>query len=61
MRSDVIVLPEPHVDDDDVLPKNWTVLSWNFPFMIPVLGEGEFHEEVEVHGCADRVCPATGE
>jgi hypothetical protein len=33
----------------DVNPKNWIVLSWNFPFMIPGEGEGEFHEEIEVH------------
>ncbi len=40
----------------DLLPRNWTVLSWNFPFMIPVAGRGGFHEDVEFHGCADGLC-----
>jgi hypothetical protein len=37
----------------DVLPLFWTVLSWNFPLMIPGLGRGGFHESVEVHGGSD--------
>ncbi len=44
----------------DVPPVFWSVLSWNFPIMIPLMGEGEFHEEVEVFGGADRLHPAPG-
>ena len=44
----------------DLLPKNWTVLSWNFPFMIPFAGEGGFHEEKQVHGGADCVRAEAG-
>jgi len=36
----------------DLIPRNWTVSSWNFPFLISVSGEGGFLQEVEVHGCA---------
>jgi putative transposase len=38
----------------DVLPENRTVLSWNFPFMIPWPVAGEFHKDVEVQRGADR-------
>lgn len=44
----------------DVPPDFRSVLSWNFPLIIPVMGEGEFHEEVEVLGGADRVHLAPG-
>lgn len=37
-----------------------TVLSWNFPLMIPVSGEGEFLEGIEVLGGADRLCLEAG-
>jgi hypothetical protein len=32
----------------DLPPVFRSVLSWNFPIMIPLTGEGEFHEEIEV-------------
>jgi len=32
----------------DLLPRIKTIQSWNFPFMIPLLGEGDFHESIEV-------------
>ena len=44
----------------DVLPAFRTDLSWNFPFMIPGSGRGEFHEDVEVHGGADCLCAEAG-
>ena len=44
----------------DLLPENWTVLSWNFPFMIPCAGEGGFHEEKQVHRGADSVRAEAG-
>ncbi len=44
----------------DLLPDFRIVLSWNFPIMIPLTGEGEFHEEVKVFGGADRLHPASG-
>ncbi len=44
----------------DVPPGFRTVLNWNFPFMIPAMGEGEFHEEVKVFGGADRFHSAPG-
>ncbi|MGN8115379.1 DEAD/DEAH box helicase family protein [Labrys sp. 22185] len=44
----------------DVPPAFRSVLSWNFPLMIPMTGEGEFHEEVEVFGGTDRLHPAPG-
>ena len=40
--------------------ENWTGPNWNFPVMIPRAGRGGFHEEVEVHGCADRFRVETG-
>ena len=43
----------------DVLPEIWTILRWNFPFMIARADRGEFYEEIEVHRRADRVCLAT--
>lgn len=43
------------VNSSDVPPVFRTVQSWNFPFMILLSGRGEFHEEIEVHGGADRV------
>ncbi|MER8563897.1 hypothetical protein, partial [Mesorhizobium sp. M0578] len=33
---------------DDMLPLNRTVYGWNFPFVIPRPGDGEFHESNEV-------------
>lgn len=33
----------------DLPPANRTILSWNFPLMVPWPGTGEFHEDVEVH------------
>jgi hypothetical protein len=44
----------------DLLPRIWTVLSWNFPLMIPVSAGGEFHEAIEVHRGADCVCVEAG-
>ena len=44
----------------DLPPIVRTVLSWNFPFMIPFAGRGEFHEEIEVYGCTDSLCAETG-
>lgn len=44
----------------DVPPAIRFVLSWNFSIMIPLTGEGEFHEEVEVFRSADRLHPAPG-
>ena len=44
----------------DVLPDFRSVLNWNFPVMIPAMGEGEFHEEVEVLGGTDRLHPTPG-
>jgi len=46
--------------DLDLPPANRTIRSWNFPFMIPLPGAGEFHEDVEVHGRADRLCVEAG-
>ena len=44
----------------DVPPGFRSVLNWSFPIMIPAMGEGEFHEEVEVLGGADHLHPAPG-
>lgn len=44
----------------DVPPDFRTVLGWNFPLKIPMTGEGEFHEEIEVLGGADRLHFAPG-
>lgn len=44
----------------DLPPIFGTVLSWNFPFMIPFAGRGDFHEEIEVYGCADSPCAEAG-
>ena len=33
-----------------------TGLNWNFPLMIPVVGESGFYEGVEIHGYADGIC-----
>jgi hypothetical protein len=48
------------ISSTDVPPGFRTVLSWNFPIMILMTGEGEFHEEVEVLGGADRIHFAPG-
>ena len=32
------------MNDPDVPPLNRTIFSWNFPFIMPLMGEGEFHE-----------------
>ena len=48
------------VVEPDVPPGFRTVLRWNFPLMIPLWGEGEFHEEVEVFGGPDCLHSAPG-
>ena len=53
-------LPDAEVLIADLLPENWTKRSWNFPFMIPRLGEGEFYEAKQVHRGADSVCFEAG-
>ncbi len=47
------------VADVDLLPENWTVLSWTVPLVTPRAGEGGFDEERQVHGSANRVCAET--
>lgn len=37
----------------DLLPENPAILNWDFPIMIP--DQGEFHENEQVHGDADRL------
>lgn len=43
----------------DLLPKSWTISRWNFPIMMLLGAVGKFDEEIQVHGCADRFCPAS--
>ena len=42
----------------DLLPENWSDLSWNFQLMILCAGRGGFHEEVEGHCHVNRLGPS---
>src|SRR5487761_68473 len=43
-----------------LLPESWTGLSGSFPAMVEPGGGAVADEEVEVHGSADCLCPASG-